>query len=326
MVPDVRSLLRPLVRPRRALGDDPPDAIGGAVVVTIAGFLVAGSLLGAGLVLGSVVPGTATIDNPEKPPPDQCTEPVGWPDDMTWHTPDECSLPDTVDVDLGSAAQQRLFSAAVGAPLALGLLWLSVGGAAYLLRGGTTFTTTLGRAAWAFLPVGLLWPVRAAGVAVLAPSRAYPGTPEGVRTEVTALVLGSAEPLLLGVSVVGLAWGAAVLVGGLSAGETSATGAFLAASPFLAFGLLAVFGSPFAGAVDADQVLPVVLLLLALCGLPLLLVPRGWLQFQKSFELVGFRNTRAVEPEDWYVALHRTGGLLVVAGATVVLGTTTYLA
>jgi hypothetical protein len=326
MVPDsLRALLRPLVQPRAALADDPPDAMDGAVVVAIAGFLVAGSLLGAGLVLGSAVPGTATIDNPEKPPRNQCTEPTGWPDDMEWHTPDECNLPDTVDVDLGGAAQQRLFSAALGAPFALSLLWLSVGGAGYLLTAAESFGRTLGRAAWAFLPVGLLWPVRAAGVALVAPSFSYGESPGTVRAAAAGLALGSAEPVLLSVSLVGLAWGFYVLVGAFAAETGSLTGGTLAATPLAVFGLLGVLGSPIQVQTSADGFLPAVLLFLALFGVPLLVVPRSWIQFQKTFELIGFRNTRDVKPADWYVALHRVGGLLVVAGAAVLLGTSEYL-
>lgn len=326
MVPDsIRGLLRPLVRPRTAFADDPPDAIDGLLVVALAGVLVAASLAGAGLVLGEVVSGTATIDNPEKPSERECTEPNGWPDDMEWHTPSECTLPDTVQVGLGGAAQQRLFSAALGAPFALGLLWLSVGGAGYLLSEAASFTTALGRAGWAFLPVGLLWPVRAAGVAVLAPARSYPETPDAVRELVSELVLGAAEPFLVGVSLVGLAWGAYVLVGAFAAETGSTTGGVVSASPLFAFGLLAVLGSPLGPAPSGD-VLPLVVLLLALLGVPLLVVPRGYIEFQKAFELIGFRNSDAVEPADWYVALHRIGGLLVVAGSAVVLGASTYLA
>ena len=326
MVPDIRSLLRPLVRPRAALADDPPDAFDGALVVALAGLLVAGSLLGAGLVLGEVVPGTATIDNPEKPPADECTEPSGWPDDMTWHTPSECTLPDTVQVDLGSAAQQRLFSAAIGAPFALGLLWLTVAGAGYLLGGSESMNRTLGRAGWAFVPVGLLWPVRAVGVAVLAPTRFYPQSPDGVRAEAVALALGSAEPVLVGVSLVGIAWGLYVLVGGFAVETGSWTGGAVAASPLAAFGLLAFLDSPLGPADASGEILPAAILFLGFFGLPLLLVPRGWIQLQKRFELIGFRNGDAVEPEDWYVALHRISGLVVVAGAAVLLGTSTYLA
>jgi hypothetical protein len=272
-----------------------------------------------------VVPGTATIDNPEKPPADQCTEPSGWPDDMTWHTPSECTLPDTVDVDLGGAAQQRLFSAVLGAPFALSLLWLSVGGAGYLLTAAESFGRTLGRAAWAFLPVGLLWLVRATGVAVLAPTLSYAESPDGVRAEAAALALGSAEPTLLAVSLVGLAWGLYVLAGAFAAETGSWTGGTLAATPLAVFGLLGVTGSPLQVQTSADGFLPAVLLFLALFGVPLLVVPRGWIQFQKTFELIGFRNTRDVEPADWYVALHRVGGLLVVAGAAVLLDTSEYL-
>ena len=326
MVPDIRRLLRPLVRPREALADDSPDAFDGALVVAFAGLLVAGSLLGAGLVLGEVVSGTATVDNPEKPSADECSEPSGWPDDMEWHTPSECTLPDTVDVSLGGAAQQRLFSAAIGAPFALGLLWLTVGGAGYLLGGGGAFTTTLGRAGWAFVPVGLLWPVRAVGVAVLAPTRFYPQSPDGVRAEAVALALGSAEPVLVGVSLVGIAWGLYVLVGGFAVETGSWTRGAVAASPLAAFGLLASLDSPL-GLPDASvETIPAAILFLGFFGLPLLLVPREWIGLQKRFELIGFRNGDAVEPEDWYVVLHRLGGLVVVSGAAVLLGASTYLA
>jgi hypothetical protein len=325
MVPDTSRLLRPLVRPRTAFEDDPPDGLDGLLVVCLAGLLVAASLAGTALVLGEVVSGTATVDNPEKPSTRECTEPTGWPDDMDWYTPSECTLPDTVDVSLGGAAQQRLFSAALGAPFALGLVWLSVGGAGYLLSGAESFTTILGRAGWAFLPVGLLWPVRAAAVALLAPSRSYPATPDAVRESASEFVLGTAEPLLVGISLVGLAWAAYVLVGALVAETGSTTGGVVAASPLFAFGLLAFLGGPDLPT-GSEEVVPLAVLLLALIGVPLLVVPRGYIQFQKTFELIGFRNRGAVEPEDWYVALHRISGLLVVGGATVVLGASTYLA
>lgn len=85
MVPDIRALLRPLVRPRAALADDPPDSVDGILLVALAGVLVAGSLPAAGLVLGSTVPGTGTLPTPDKPPAWQCDEPVGG-----ISTPDEC--------------------------------------------------------------------------------------------------------------------------------------------------------------------------------------------------------------------------------------------
>jgi hypothetical protein len=320
MVPDVRSLLRPLVRPRAALAEDPPDATTGVVVVALAGLLVAGSLVAAGLAVGDVVDGTTTVPNPDKPPEWQCDEPVG---DIP--TPDGCDAPATVERPLGPAAQQRVVSAGLGAPFALGLLWLGVAGAGYLLGAGESFGATLGRAAWAFVPVGLLWPVRAAGMTMLADGREYGSSLSGVRESAAELALGNAEPALVAVSVVGFAWAGYVLVGGFAAGSGSRRRGLLAATPLAGFGLLAALGSPFhIASADGDAV-PALILLLGLFGLPLLLVPRGYIEFHKRFELVGFRNTREVEPSDWYVALHRVGGLLVVVGAAVVVGAGTYL-
>lgn len=320
MVPDVRRLLRPLVRPRTALADDPPDAYEGLFVVGIAGLLVAGSLLAAGLAIGAAVDGTTTVPNPDKPPEWRCDESF---DDIP--TPDGCDAPATVERPLGPAAQQRVVSAGIGAPFALGLLWLAVGGAGYLLRAGESFGATLGRAAWAFVPVGLLWPVRAAGVVTLAEGRSYGGTLEGVRESAAAFALGNAEPALLAISVVGFAWAGYVLVGAFAAGSGSWRGGIVAAAPLAGFGLLGALGSPFHLTDASGEAVPAFVLLLGLVGLPLLLAPRGYIEFHKRFELVGFRNRDAVEPEDWYVALHRVGGLLVVVGTAVVVGAGTYL-
>lgn len=320
MVPDIRRLLRPLVRPRTALADDPPGAFDGLLVVGIAGLLVAGSLLAAGLAIGGAVDGTTTVPNPDKPPEWQCDDPVG---DIP--TPEGCDAPATVERPLGPAAQQRVVGAGIGAPFALGLLWLGIGGAGYLLGAGGSFEETLGRAAWAFVPVGLLWPVRAAGVVTLAEGRSYGGTLDGVRESAAAFALGNAEPALLAISVVGFAWAGYVLVGAFAAGSGSWRGGLVAATPLAGFGLLAALGSPFHLSGASGDAVPALLLLLALVGLPLLLVPRGYIEFHKTFELIGFRNTRDVEPSDWYVALHRVGGLLVVVGTAVVVGAGTYL-
>lgn len=320
MVPDIRRLLLALVRPRTALADDPPDAFDGLFVVGIAGFLVAGSLLAAGLVVGGAVDGTATVPNPDKPPEWQCDESVS-PD---FPTPSGCDAPATIEVPLGPEAQQRVISAALGAPFALGLLWLGVGGTGHLLGAGGSFGTTLGRAAWAFLPVGLLWPVRAAGISLLADGRSYGSSPESVRESAAAFAIGNAESALVAVSLVGFAWGAYVLVGAFAAEHDSLASGLVAATPLAGFGLLAVLGSPLS-LPDAGEVVPALLLLLGLAGLPLLLVPRTYIEFHKRFELIGFRNRDAVEPEDWYVALHRLGGLLVVIAAAVVVGASTYL-
>jgi len=163
------------------------------------------------------------------------------------------------------------------------------------------------------------------GVAVLAPTLSYGGSPDWVRAEAAALALGSAQPALLAVSLVGLAWGLYVLAGAFAVETRSWTGGTLAATPMAALGLFGVLGSPLQVQTSADGFLPAVFLFLVLFGVPLLVVPRGWIQLQKTFELIGFRNTRDVEPADWYVALHRIGGLLVVTGATVLLGAGTYL-
>lgn len=64
---------------------------------------------------------------------------------------------------------------------------------------------------------------------------------------------------------------------------------------------------------------------LVLFGLLLPLTPRTVIELNKRAELIGFRNTRDVALSDWYVPLHRAGGLLVVFAVAVGVGASAYL-
>jgi hypothetical protein len=60
-------------------------------------------------------------------------------------------------------------------------------------------------------------------------------------------------------------------------------------------------------------------------GVLWLVVPEGYIGYQKTVELIGFSGSDEVQPRGWYVALHRLGGLLAFTVAFWILGGPHYL-
>jgi hypothetical protein len=190
-------------------------------------------------------------------------------------------------------------------------------GAVHLLTGRDgTFEDVLLVTAWVFLPAMLVSVARPLYFAVAGVSVPAVGIPEAMTAALRETVFAGSTALLA-VGTVGLAWQAYVFGGGLQAakGISRRFGLVVAGSMLAVAALI--------GSIPREGYIQFVPLLVF--GAPLLLFPRTWIRINKNLELIGFRNTREVEPEEWYVWLTRLGGVVLFALVLGAIGGFRYL-
>lgn len=296
-----------LVLPFRA--DEPANPTLAVLVVLAVAALVAWSVAATVPLFETNVSGTTVIDNPSYPGDVLCEN------HAFDRTPSSCDEPKTVEKDLGAHAATTTSNLVVPFGLAVVFGWIVAAAVVWAFTGASqgagTFRDVLSGTAWGFVP--FLLPAAARPFLVEPAARAFdfPGTLDGVAAGVRAILVGfESEPLAL-LSFVALAWSAYVVAGVAlrTRDVTSGRAVLVAFGPAVLLGILSSVENA-VGPMPGDAVGYGVVV--ALVGALLVGAPRGVIELNKRTELVGFRNTRQVEPEEWYVALHRFGGLALV--------------
>lgn len=323
----LRDLADALVRPGRFFEDRSPSTKRAASVVLVVALLSAGGLVAAGTVLGGAVPGTATVENPEHRSGYQCEKPSvyregGVWEDKNWTKPRGCTVPPTMQVDLGGTAKAALIGAAFPAFVAVVLGWLLATGAIAALapdeEGDANPAGLLGDTGWAFLPLGVLAVLRPLALWLGAAGLSYPNRPAALANYVRDAAFGTEFLPLAFASVACVCWTVYVLVHAVSHARGTSTRRILFAvgGPTAAGVLLGLAAPP----ADGSPELFAYGLLFAGMGLLATYFPRGLIMLNTRFELFGMRGRENVEPADWYVALHRFGGVLFAALGFFLLG------
>lgn len=302
------ALPDPIVRlflPFRA--DGPADPRVAPVVVLAVAVLVGWSVAATVPVFEAHVSGTTTIENPERPSDHFC--------ENDFFDVEGCDEPKTIQKELAphaAATASNLvvpFGLAVvfGWPVAAATLWAFTGTS----KASGSFRDVLAGTAWGFVPFLLPAAARPFLVERAARTVAFPNSLDGVAAAVRSLLVGFGSGPLTALSFVALAWSAYVLAGVVRrARGVSAAGAVAAAvTSATLLGLASAVGNSLGAMPDEAAGYALVL---AVVGVPLLAAPREVIELNKRLELIGFRNTRSVEPEEWYVGLHRFGGLAFV--------------
>ncbi|RDI72226.1 YIP1 family protein [Halopelagius longus] len=317
------ALPDPLIRlflPFRA--DDPANPALAAVVVFAVAVLVGWSVSATVPVFEAHVSGTVTVDNPERPADVFC-DGNDFESEILNGTPSACDEPRTVQKSLGARAASTASGLVVPFGLAVAFSWPVAAAVLWALTGASkasgSFRDVLAGTGWGFVPFLLPAAARPYLVERAARTFAFPGTLDGVAAAVRSILVGFGSEPLTALSLAALAWSAYVFAGvarrvrGVSRGRAVAA----AVGPAILLGVASVVGNSL-GPMPAQAVGYGVVL--AALGAPFLVAPREVIEFNKQFELIGFRNTRSVEPEEWYVALHRFGGLAFVGLGYVLTG------
>lgn len=316
------ALPRPLGRlltPHRAFdGDRTPLPVALGLVLLVA-VVSAVSFSMAATPIAAAVDGTVTVDNPNRPADFLC-EPqtddnVDWNDD----TPDACTEPEQLTRSLGSYARSAVNGLLAPTFLTVVVGWLLATAWLYTLTGSGdegSVTTLLGDTAWAGVPFVVPAVARPLVLQRTADTYRYGGTIEGVETTAVAVASGADSTVLLAVSAVALLWSGLILVGVAHGrrGLSLRSAAGLVAVPVAVLGL-AASGRQTPGASQRTFVVGGIMLAF---GLPYALFPVALIRLSKTFELIGFRGD--VEPEDWYVDLHRFGGLVAACLGFLLVG------
>ncbi|SDM53519.1 hypothetical protein SAMN04487949_1991 [Halogranum gelatinilyticum] len=307
------ALPRPLARlvaPHRAFGDDEnrtslPVALGLVLLVAVVSTV---SFSMAATPIAAAVDGTVTVDNPNRPADFVCQSQTddgsGWNSD----TPEACTEPEQLTRSLAGYAQSAVGGLLGPAFLTVVVGWLLATAWLYTLTGSGDeglVTTLLGDTAWAGLPFLLPAVARPLVLGRTAETYRYGATIESVETTAVAVASGADSTVLFAVSVAALLWSGAVLVGvAHRRRDLPLRGAgSLVAVPV---GIL-VFAASAQQTPGASQRAFVVGGIMLAFGLPYALFPVALIRLSKRLELIGFRGD--VEPEEWYVNLHRYGGL-----------------
>lgn len=286
-------------------GDATDPRVALLVVLAVAA-LVAWSVAAAAPAFEAHVSGTTTVDNPSYPGDVLCEN------DAFDRKPSGCDEPKTVQRELAPHAATTASNLVLPFGLAVVFGWLLTAAVVWTLTGASrasgAFRDVLAESAWAFVPFLLPAAARPFYVESVASAADSPGTLDGVAAAVRSILVGfESEPLAV-LSFVALAWSAYVLAGAALRTRAVAPGRAVAAAvgPAVLLGLLSAVGG--AGLVLRGEAFGYALLF-SLVGLPLFAAPRAVIELNKRVELIGFRNADSVEPEGWYVALHRLGGL-----------------
>ena len=305
------ALPRPLARlftPHRAFdGDSTPlsVAVGTVLLVAVASAV---SLSMAATPIAAAVDGTVTVDNPSRPSELVCEpntdDAIEWNDE----TPESCTQPKQLERPLAGYAQSAVSGLAVPAFVSVVSAWLLSTAWLFAFGGGRengSLATLAGDTSWALVPLLVPAAVRALLLGRTAERHQYGGTIESVEATARSAAAGAPLDPLFVVSAVALLWSGGILAVILQRRRdaTRTEAGVVAAVPVVAVLVASYVQSP-----SPEPELTVVGSLFLLFGVPYALFPVQLIRFNARFELIGFRGD--VEPEDWYVALHRFGGLL----------------
>lgn len=286
-------------------GDATDPRVALLVVLAVAA-LVAWSVAATVPAFEAAVSGTTTVDNPSYPGDVLCEN------DAFDRKPSGCDEPKTVQRELAPHAAATASNLVLPFGLAVVFAWPLTAAVVWTLTGASgasgAFRDVLAESAWAFVPFLIPAAARPFSVESAASAADSPGTLDGVAAAVRSVLVGfESEPLAL-LSFVALAWSAYVLAGATLRTRDVTPGRAVAAAvgPAILLGLLSAVGG--AGGTLRGEAFGYALLC-SLVGLPLFAAPRAVIELNKRTELIGFRNAGSVEPEEWYVALHRVGGL-----------------
>lgn len=317
-----RDVVAALTRPGAFFEDRTPSLKHATWVVLAVALLSAVGLVATGFVLGGAVSGTAIVENPEHVSGPVCERPSAYDEggvweERNWTEPYGCTVPPTMEIGLGGHAQGVLVGAALPAFLAVPFGWLLAAAAFYVLTPGGRENGGIGDvlayAGWGFLPLGVLGVLRPVVVWLAAPFLAFPDRPAALGTYVMDMALGFAFAPLAALTVLVVAWQAYVLVHAVHAArDVSLERAAFRVAGAMALALAVVVVDPLPGPSRPGGLAFLGFVALGL-GLLWAYVPGPLIMLDTRFELFGMRNTRDVEPADWYVALHRGGGLLTAA-------------
>lgn len=323
-----RHVIDLLARPDRFFEGQTLSVKRAATVVFVVALLSAGSLVATGAVLEGAVPGTATVENPDHRSGYECEKPSVYQEgdvweDKEWTPPRGCTLPPTKEVDLGAHARGVLTGEAFLAFVAVVLAWPLLAGALYVLTPGGAENGRLGpllaHVAPGFVPLGVLAVARPLVVWVSASSLAFPNHPDPLGAYVRDVALGFEWLPLAAASLAATIWSGVILVHALRrARDVSVRHAGIAVGVVIGGALLAGSVGPSGGARPGGLALAALVVMVV--GFANVYAPKALIMFDMRFELIGMRNTRDVEPADWYVALHRIGGVLLAGFGFLLLG------
>lgn len=305
------ALPPPLARlftPHRAFDGDSTPLRVALVVVSFVAIANALSFSLAAAPVAAAVDGTVSIDNPNRPSDFACD--ANTDDFVEWNdeTPESCTLPERVERPLGGYARSAVTGLALPASLAVGCGWLLSVAWLFAFSGGDengSLAVLIGDSAWATVPLLLPAVLRPLLLRTTAESYEYGGTIESVETTASVVASGASMEPLFAVSALAVLWSGGILAAILQRrrGVARTAAGAIAAVPVGAILLASSSQTP-----TADPGLFAAGGVLVAFGLPYALFPVGLIELSARFELVGFRGD--VEPEDWYVDLHRFGGLL----------------
>lgn len=199
-----------------------PDVVLGLVFGSA--IVLAAAIYGLGLVFAGELSGTVTVDNPAYPGDIFCEDSTfedAFDDESSVDRspPSGCDEPKTVERDAGEIAMEPFRDAAWKFLLGFPFLWLlSAGimhGVAWLAGGDGTFGDTLAIGAWSG---AVSTAVSVPGVFLLASAVRSAdldaADPEASLTALEASI-GAQEPVLTGLSLLGVTWTALIWFGGL---------------------------------------------------------------------------------------------------------------
>lgn len=264
------------------------------------------------------VSGSVTVENPNHPPEFAC-------DGTTNLTVSSCGAPETIEKSLRPAASSVVDGVVLEAALTP-LAWAVVLAGLFVLVSGRgneddegaveALRDGLGVAAVAAIPGVLRYLGRPVLVERALADWTHPGTLDGVRAAAASAMVPNG-PVWLVVAAVSGGWTAVIVYGGVSGvfGDGRIRAAVAAAVAFLTSGgVAAVSGTGLPG-------LPVVGLLVMFVGFVGFIGAETYIVVSKEFELIGFSGSDEVDPQPWYVALHRIGAFCVLlAGFALVAG------
>lgn len=294
-----------LFRPREAFADAEPDLRASAAVVLLAAVATAVSVSLVAAPLAAAVDGTASVPNPDHLSGPMCEDRLF----EEFETPTGCAEPTRIEVDLASYARSGVGALVVPSFVAVLGAWPVVTAWTHAFAADPdrdSIAETADAVGWAFLPLVVPAVARVLLLYRRADQYVYPDTTAGVRDAARDLAVGTGSTLAFGVAALAFCWSTYVLVSAFRARHSASwirLGAFVVGPAVLtvaaSFALGAAAAAPAVGAI-----------LLAV-GVPSALLPRAMIRIEKWDDLIGMKGH--VEPEDWYVGLHRYGGGVAVA-------------
>ncbi|MWG34044.1 hypothetical protein GQS65_05990, partial [Halomarina oriensis] len=202
--------LERLLRPTRVFEEATSPRVAAAVVLAVALLHAASVVVAADAFLD--VPGTVSVDNPNRPADWVCDDTTGVFDDTVGRG---CSEPERVERDLGEHAASTvsgywptaLLGVLCGWPMLAWLVHLVVA------PGRDGYVETLLDTAWAVVPLSLVAAARLVVVPARVDGLGRPSSLDGAASEALRLTFGTESTLLLVASVVAAAWSGYVAVG-----------------------------------------------------------------------------------------------------------------